>query len=68
MIKLHRLNGEPVIINAELIETVESIPDTKIILISNNQFIVKETPDEVAEKIVEYKRKIFTDTVKKVTP
>lgn len=64
MIKLHRLNGEPVIINAELIETVESVPDTKIVLISNNQFIVKESPDEVADKILEYRIKISSKNSK----
>ncbi len=58
MIKLHRLNGHEVIINAELIESIEAMPDTKITLISNNQYIVKETSDEVVEKVIEYKRKI----------
>lgn len=58
MIKLHRINGQEVIINAELIESIESMPDTKVSLVSNNQYIVKETPDEVADKVIEYKRKI----------
>ena len=61
MITLHRLNGQEVTINAELIESVESMPDTKIILISNNQYLVKESPAAVADKVVEYKRKIFRE-------
>jgi flagellar protein FlbD len=58
MIKLHKLNGDVVVINAELIESIESVPDTKIILTTGNQYIVKETPEEVIQKIVEYKSKI----------
>jgi flagellar protein FlbD len=58
MIKLHKLNGDEVVINAELIESIESVPDTKIILTTGNQYIVKETPEEVIQKIVEYKSKI----------
>ncbi|MCS7228064.1 MAG: flagellar FlbD family protein, partial [Endomicrobia bacterium] len=30
MIKLHKLNGVEIVINAELVESIESIPDTKI--------------------------------------
>lgn len=60
MIKLHRLNGSEITINADLIESVEAMPDTKIILISNNQFIVKETPEEVTQKVLEYKKKIYS--------
>lgn len=59
MIKLHRLNGTEVVINAELIETIESIPNTKIILSTGNQFIVQETVEDVIEKIKEYKGDIL---------
>ncbi|MCX7715956.1 MAG: flagellar FlbD family protein [Endomicrobia bacterium] len=58
MIKLHKLNGSEVIINAELIESVESVPDTKIILTTGNQYIVKESVQEVVNMVVEYKSKI----------
>jgi flagellar protein FlbD len=58
MITLHRLNGQAVTINAELIESVESMSDTKVVLISNNQYLVKESPAELVEKVLKYKRKI----------
>lgn len=58
MIKLHKLNSAEVIINAELIESIEATPDTKIILTTGNQYIVKETPQEVLKKILEYRAKI----------
>lgn len=58
MIKLHRLNNSEISINPELVESVESIPDTKIILTTGNQYIVKESVDEVIEKIRVYRREI----------
>jgi flagellar protein FlbD len=58
MIKLHKLNGVEVVINAEFIESIESIPETRIILTTGNQLIVKETVEEVIKKVVEYKAQI----------
>lgn len=55
MIKLHKLNGQEIVINLDLIETIETIPETKIILTTGNQYIVKETIDEIIEKVSEYK-------------
>jgi len=62
MIKLHRLNNSEISINPELIESIESIPDTKIILITGNKFIVKESVEEVTEKVREYRQKILQKT------
>ena len=56
MIRLKKLNGEEVVINAELIETVEARPDTTISLVTGNKIIVKDTVSEVIEKVVEYRR------------
>ena len=59
MIKLHRLNGNEIVVNAELIETIECVPDTKIILNNGNQFIVRESMDCIIGKVQEYKSNIF---------
>lgn len=56
MIKLHKLNGKEVIINAELIESIEQVPDTVLNLYTNNRFIVKENLEEVLRIILEYKK------------
>ncbi len=58
MIRLHKLNGSEVIINVDLLESIESVPDTKIILTTGNQYIVKETSEEIIKKVIEYKAKI----------
>jgi len=56
MIKVRKINGEEMVINAELIETVEARPDTTISLATGNKIIVKDTVSEVVEKVLEYRR------------
>ena len=58
MIKVHRLNGTEVTINAALIETVEGAPDTVLLLATGNRYIVKESVDEVVEKMEAYQRRL----------
>lgn len=58
MITLHKLNGEPVVLNAELIETVESTPDTLITLIDRRRLMVGESVGEVVERVIDYRHMI----------
>lgn len=58
MIKLTRLSGEPVVVNASLIQYVESRPDTYITLTTAERLIVRETPDEVIRRSIAYSRLI----------
>ena len=56
MMKLTRLNGDEFVINGDLIEIVDANPDTVITLTSEHKFVVRESIDEVIEKVIEYKR------------
>jgi len=60
MIKVTKLNDEVFVINCNQITSIESIPESKIILNNGGFFIVKETPDEIIEKTIEYFAKIET--------
>ena len=59
MINLKRLNNTDIVINCELIETIEATPDTVITFTNGHKLVVRQTVDEVIDKIIEYKRKIF---------
>lgn len=59
MVKLNRLNGAPVTVNAELIETVEAIPDTIITLTSGKKLMVVESVDLVIEQVMAYRRSLL---------
>ncbi len=58
MITLTRLNGKPFVLNAELIRTVESNPDTTITLVNGDHFIVSESMQEVVERAIDYGQRL----------
>ncbi|MEO7040335.1 MAG: flagellar FlbD family protein [Candidatus Elarobacter sp.] len=58
MIALRRLNNQPIMVNPDLIESLEATPDTVVTLTSGNKLIVRDTMDEIRERIVEFKRRI----------
>jgi flagellar protein FlbD len=62
MIKVHRLNGKEVVVNAELIESIETVPDTVITLYTGNRFVVQESMDTVHQLVLEYKRAVHKPT------
>ena len=58
MIALRRLNNQPIMVNPDLIESLEATPDTVVTLTSGNKLIVRDTMDEIRDRIVEFKRRI----------
>jgi flagellar protein FlbD len=56
VIRLHRLNGKPFVLNAELIRTVEETPDTTITLVNGDHMVVQEPMRDVVERCIEYGR------------
>ncbi len=56
MIKVTRLNDAQLVINADLIEFVEAIPDTIISLTTGKKIMVKESIDDVIESVARFKR------------
>lgn len=67
MIVLHKLNGTEVVVNAELIETLEPGPQTTVNLATGNRILVTESAQDIAAKVVEY-RKAVAATGKPVNP
>lgn len=63
MIKLTRLNQIPLFLNSDLIEHIDVTPDTVVTLTSGQKFLVAETPDEVVEKIVNFRKSILGDAL-----
>jgi flagellar protein FlbD len=59
VILVHRLQGEPLFVNADLIETVESAPDTIVTLIDGRKVLVAESPQDVVACIQRYRAAIL---------
>jgi len=58
MIKLTRLNDEKLILNALMIEQIQSLPDTTITLLNGKKLVVKEKESDVTQLITNYYQKI----------
>ncbi|MEZ5359886.1 MAG: flagellar FlbD family protein [Candidatus Zixiibacteriota bacterium] len=56
MITVTKLNGNRLVINSDLIEFVEEIPDTIITLVNGTKIMVQETSEDVILKVAEFKR------------
>lgn len=59
MIKLTKMNGAEFYINPDLIEKVDSVPNTILTMNSQVQYLVKESVDVINQLTIEDKRKIF---------
>jgi flagellar protein FlbD len=58
MIYVTRLNHAAVVLNSDLIEYVETTPDTVISLTTGEKLMVRETAEEVVARVVQYRRSI----------
>lgn len=59
MVILKRINGKEFVLNSDLIEFVEATPDTVVTLTNGKKIVVKETVEEVIDKVINYKREIY---------
>ncbi len=55
MIVVHRLRGEPMLLNADLIETVEATPDTVITLVDGRRVVVADEPEEIVARVIGFR-------------
>jgi flagellar protein FlbD len=58
MIYVTRLNHTPLVLNSDLIEQIESTPDTVISLTTGQKIMVLESTDEIMERVLHFRRAI----------
>ena len=58
MIKVTRLNDSVLIINVEMIQSLQATPDTVITFTNHDRLMVKEPVEEISQRIVEYQRSV----------
>jgi len=54
VILLTKLNGEQFVLNSDHIQMIELIPESKIVLMNQEFFIVRESPREIMDKAIDY--------------
>ena len=61
MIELTRLNGTLMVLNSDLVKTIESSPDTMLTLINGEKLIVREETADVVERVLAYRARLLAD-------
>jgi flagellar protein FlbD len=59
MIHVTRINHVPLVLNSDLIQHVETTPDTVISLTTGQKLVVLESADEVLRRVVAFRREIL---------
>jgi flagellar protein FlbD len=59
MIRLTRLNHQEFVLNSDLIETIESNPDTVLTLSNSQKLVVLESADEIMDRVVAFRRRVL---------
>jgi flagellar protein FlbD len=68
MIQLTRLNRRPLIVNSDLIEFIESAPDTVLTLVTGEKLVVLETADQIVEMILTFRRRLLPTSLAILPP
>ena len=58
MIRVTRMNNQSILLNSDLIEQIDMVPDTTIALTTGQRLFVQETADEILSRIVDFRRRI----------
>lgn len=58
MIVLTKMNNEQFLINHNQIECIELIPECKIVMMNHDYYIVRDTAEEIIQKIADYNAKV----------
>ena len=59
MIVLTKRNHENFLVNHLQIECIECIPESKIVMMNHDYYLVRESTDEIIEKIAQYNAKVM---------
>jgi flagellar protein FlbD len=60
VIRLTRINQKSLVINSDLIEHIETTPDTVITMTNGGKFVVLEEASEIVEKVVDFRRRLHS--------
>lgn len=61
MIRVTRINHSPLILNSDLIEHMETTPDTVISLTNGQKYVVLETAEDIVEQVVDFRRRLYSE-------
>lgn len=66
MIELTRLNGNTMMLNSDLIKSAEASPDTMLTLITGEKLIVRESCEEVVDRVLAYRARLLAAVARRL--
>jgi flagellar protein FlbD len=60
MIVVTRFHGRSLALNSDLIECAEATPDTVVTLVDGTRYVIRESLDEVVDKVREFRASVVT--------
>jgi flagellar protein FlbD len=59
MIVLTKVSKEKFLLNHNQIECIETIPETRVVMMNHDYYLVQETIQDIIRKIAEYNAKVL---------
>ena len=59
MIKVSKLDKTQVILSLDNVKYIESTPDTLIFFLNGESLMIRETLEEITERVIEYKSRVL---------
>ena len=59
MLVLTKRNHAKIVVNHLQIEYIETIPESKIVMMNHDYYLVRESVEEIVQKIAEYNAKVM---------
>ena len=59
MIVLTKMNKDRFLVNHNQIEYIELIPECKVVMMNHDYYLVRETAEEITQKIADYNPKVM---------
>jgi len=56
MIAVTRLDGSSLLLNDDLIESIEQTPDTVLSLVNGHRIMVRDDPAQLVQRVIDFKR------------
>lgn len=68
MIRLTRLNKQPLVVNSDLIEFIENAPDTVITLVTGEKVVVCESTEDILDQIIRFRQRLLPTSLAMLPP
>jgi flagellar protein FlbD len=56
MIAVTRLDGSSLLLNDDLIESIEQTPDTVLSLVNGHRIMIRDDPAQLMQRVIDFKR------------